>query len=67
MTSIKIRVKESSIKVLIGKEKMSDAQIEENILAVYNGIVNVLPTNKENVRSVMIKLTMSKPVVVEIK
>jgi large subunit ribosomal protein L1 len=65
--SVKIRAKEASIKVIAGKEKMTDEQISENIRALYEGIVNALPTKKENVRSVMIKLTMSKPLKVEMK
>jgi len=65
--AIKVRVKEASLKVPVGKESMDDVKIIENITSVYNGIVNVLPTKKENVRSVLIKLTMSKPVKVEMK
>lgn len=65
--SIKIRVREPSIKVSIGKESMSDSDILENIEAVYQGIVNALPTKKENIRSVMLKLTMSAPIKVEMK
>ncbi len=65
--SIKIKAKEPSIKISIAKEKMSDEQIVENFNAVYSGIVNALPTKRENVKSVMIKLTMSKPIKLEIK
>ncbi len=65
--SIKIRAKEPSIKISIGKESMSDKELTENIDASYNAIVNALPTKKENVRSVMLKLTMSKPLKVEMK
>lgn len=65
--SIKVRVKEPSVKVSIGKESMSDSQILENAESFYHGIVNVLPTKKENVKSVMLKLTMSKPIKVEMK
>ena len=65
--SIKIRAKEPSIKVSIGRSKMDDTQIAENFEAVYRGIVNALPTKKENVKNVMIKFTMSKPVKVEAK
>ncbi len=64
-TSIKIRAKEASIKVPVGKESMSDSAITENAMAVYKGIENALPTKRDNVRNVMIKLTMSKPVKVE--
>lgn len=63
--SIKVRAKEPSIKLMIGKENMTDAQILENVQAAYNGIVNVLPNKKESVRNVMIKLTMTKPIKVE--
>ena len=65
--SIKIRVKEPSVKISIGNEKMSNEELIANIMAVYNGLVNALPTKKENVKSVMIKLTMSKPLKVELK
>ena len=65
--SIKIRVKEPSVKVCIGKEKMKDEEIIANALAVYNGLLNVLPTKKDNIKNVMIKTTMGKPVKVEVK
>ncbi|MCX8159039.1 MAG: hypothetical protein N3D20_01980 [Candidatus Pacearchaeota archaeon] len=65
--SIKIRVLEPCIKLSVAKEGMKDEEIIENIMAVYNGVVNVLPIKKENVKNVMIKLTMSKPIKVEIK
>lgn len=65
--SIKVRAKEASIKVLIGKEKMSDEEIIANASAVYRGLVEALPSKKENVKNVLIKLTMSKPLKVEMK
>jgi len=65
--SIKLRVKEAAIKVSVGKESMSDEQIIANASAVYSGLVNALPVKKDNVRKVMIKLTMSKPIQVEMK
>ena len=65
--SIKIRAKEPSIKVAIGKESMEDDMIIPNINAVYNAIVNSLPNKKENVKNIKIKFTMSKPVEVDIK
>jgi large subunit ribosomal protein L1 len=64
--SMKIRVKEAAIKVSVAKESMPDEKILENILAIYRGIVNALPVKKDNVRKVMIKLTMSKPIQVEL-
>lgn len=65
--SIKLRVKEAAVKTSIGKENMSDEQIIANATAVYNGLVAALPVKKDNVKKVMIKLTMSKPVQVEMK
>lgn len=65
--SIKIRAKESSIKVPIGKENMKDEEIIENIKAVYSAIANALPKKEENVRNVLIKFTMTKPLHVEVK
>jgi len=65
--SIKIKMKEASIKVVVGKESMNDESIIENIKTAYHGIVEALPTKRENVKNVMIKFTMSKPIKVEVK
>ena len=65
--SIKFRAKEPSIKVSIAKTGMDDKKIIENFDAVYSAIVNSLPTKKENVRSVLVKLSMSKPIKLEVK
>ncbi len=60
-TAIKIRTKEASIKLAIGKQSMKDEEILENIMAVYNSILKSLPRNKENIKNIELKLTMSKP------
>jgi len=65
--SIRIKMKETSIKICAGREGMKNEDIAANITAAYNAIVNALPTKKENVKSVLIKLTMSPAVKVEIK
>ncbi len=59
--SVKIRVKESSVKLAIGKEKMSDEEIIENILAVYQELIKVLPREKDNIKNIELKFTMTKP------
>lgn len=64
--SLKIRMKEASIKVVAGRENMKDEEIVENIQTIYRGIENALPNKKENVKNVMIKLSMGKPIKVEI-
>lgn len=65
--SIKIRAKEASIKVPVGKQNMKDEEIIANIKAVYKGIESALPTKRENVKKVLVKLTMSKPLEVDVK
>jgi large subunit ribosomal protein L1 len=65
--SVRIKMKEASIKISVGREGMKDEQIAENLSTAYNAIVNALPTKRENVKSTIVKLTMSKPVKVEVK
>lgn len=60
-TSIKIKVKEPSIKIPIGKQSMKDENIIENIMSVYNLLLKTLPRNKENIKNIEIKFTMTKP------
>lgn len=64
--AVKIRAKEPSIKIAVGNEGMTDAQIAQNIQAVYAALVAILPTQKENVKDVLVKYTMGKPIKVEI-
>lgn len=64
--SVKVKAKEPSIKISIGRESMSDDHIEANILAVYNALVAALPTKKENIKSLMVKYTMTKPIGVDL-
>ena len=65
--SLKIRAKESSIKIPVGKTDMSDEDIGENIRTVYKAIENALPTKRENVKNVLLKFTMTKTIGVTIK
>jgi len=65
--NIKVKLKEASVKVAVGKEDMKDEEILENILAVYSELLKVLPREKENVKNIEIKLTMSKPQRVEVR
>lgn len=59
--SAKIRAKDASIKLAIGKQSMKTEDIVENILAIYESILKVLPREKDNVKNIEIKFTMSKP------
>jgi large subunit ribosomal protein L1 len=64
-SSIKIKSKEASIKLSIGKESMPNEQIAENAKVVFNKLLETLPRKKDNVKSVMLKFTMSKPLKVK--
>jgi len=59
--SIKIKAKENSIKLAVGKQSMKDEEIVENILNIYEAIVKNLPREKENVKNLELKFTMTKP------
>jgi len=60
-TSVKIRTKEASIKVPIGRQSMKNEELIENILTVYNGLLKALTKGKENIKNLEIKFTMTKP------
>ncbi len=64
--TVKVATKnEAVLKCLVGKETMNDDEIVENVLSVYNNISHILPQEKNNVKSVLLKLTMSKPIKIE--
>lgn len=65
-SSVRIIVKEPSIKIGIAKQSLTDEQIMQNAISVYHRILESLPRKKDNVKNVKIKLTMDKPVLVEI-
>ena len=60
--SIRVKNKEMAIKLPIGKEDMKDDELKENIEAVIKGLKKVLPRGNDNVKEVLIKFTMTKPV-----
>lgn len=61
-TSVRIRLKEPSVKVAIGKQDMKTEDLVENCIAVINELLKNLPREKENIRNIEIKLTMTKPI-----
>jgi large subunit ribosomal protein L1 len=65
-TGVKIRAKEPSLKLSIGKQNFKDSDLAENAVAIFNDIFKLLPRSKDNLRSIMLRLTMSKPVKVEL-
>lgn len=58
---VRVRTKEPTVKVSIGKEMDKDEDLAENAVAVYNEVFKVLPKQKENLRSILVKYTMTKP------
>jgi large subunit ribosomal protein L1 len=59
--ALKVRTKEPSIKLVIGKLSMDNEKISENALSVYNSLLKSLPRQKDNVKNILIKTTMGKP------
>ncbi|HME87232.1 MAG TPA: 50S ribosomal protein L1 [Candidatus Nanoarchaeia archaeon] len=53
------------VQCAVGKEDMDPAKLTENIQSVYNQVLHALPQEKNNIKHVMLKLSMSKPMKVE--
>jgi large subunit ribosomal protein L1 len=51
-----------SAKVLVGKENQPDAEVIDNMHAIYTGVLHALPQEANNIKNVLVKLTMGKPV-----
>tara|TARA_Y100000310_G_scaffold269548_1_gene282825 strand:- start:2595 stop:3386 length:792 start_codon:yes stop_codon:yes gene_type:complete len=51
----------------IGTEDMKDEEIADNIKTLYDQIVHHLPAEKNNIRRVLLKLTMGKPIKIDDK
>jgi large subunit ribosomal protein L1 len=55
---------EPTIKCKVGYEDTGEDIITDNILTIYNAVLQKLPNDKQNVKSVMLKLTMGPAFVV---
>ncbi|MEM2089535.1 MAG: hypothetical protein QXL88_00355 [Candidatus Pacearchaeota archaeon] len=55
----KIKIKEASIKMAVGKESMKDEMLLKNLEEAFKTIVEKLPKKELNVKNVMLKFTMS--------
>mgnify|MGYP001612566732 CR=1 FL=1 len=65
--STRIRVKDSPvIQCVVGNENMKDEEISGNIEALLKYMKTRLPKGKTNIGKVMLKLTMSEPVKLEV-
>lgn len=45
----------------VGNEKMPDKEVADNVLNIFNTVLRHLPNEKNNIRNILLKLTMSKP------
>lgn len=62
-SSIRVKVKNSlSISCKIGDESMSDADLTANAMAVISAVEKKLPNGDKNIRRVMVKTSMGKPI-----
>ncbi|MFH1229345.1 MAG: 50S ribosomal protein L1 [Candidatus Aenigmatarchaeota archaeon] len=60
---VKVALKDSpTIHMAVGTEEMKDEEVAENIDFVVKSVLAILPKGKEQMRNVIIKLTMGKPV-----
>lgn len=61
--TVKISAKKDPIiHCAIGKETMPDEELIDNIKTIYDQLVHHLPKEKNNIKTVYLKLTMSAPV-----
>ncbi len=65
-TMVRVKNKELALKLPIGKESMSDDKLEENVRSVMASLEGKLPRGKENLKEILIKFTMTKPVKVDL-
>ncbi|MBN1160179.1 MAG: 50S ribosomal protein L1 [Candidatus Diapherotrites archaeon] len=61
-----IRNGELVLHASIGTEAMSDEDLVTNAMTILNAIIAKIPSEKENIRSMIIKTTMGKPVKIEV-
>jgi len=58
--------KQPIIHTIVGSEKMSDNDVEENIRTLLNFLKSKLPRGKNNIKNVYLKLTMGRPTQLEV-
>ena len=61
--AVRVKNKEMSIKVRVGKESMSDEELVENVDAAIVELEKKLPKGVDNVKNILVKFTMTKPIV----
>lgn len=57
--TVKLQTKNDEvIRTVVGTDKMSDEDLADNILAIYNTLLTKLPQEKNNIKDVILKFTM---------
>lgn len=65
--SVRIRLTSTPVlQIRVGSDTMDDEDVSKNIDAVYNFVRDHLPKGKNSIRNVLVKLTMGKPVKLEL-
>ncbi|MEK6875798.1 MAG: 50S ribosomal protein L1 [Nanoarchaeota archaeon] len=63
-TVLLVTKNEPTIKCRIGNEDIKDEEAIDNIMTVYNSVMQKLPNDKQNIKSVMLKLTMGSSFII---
>ncbi|MEK6904244.1 MAG: 50S ribosomal protein L1 [Nanoarchaeota archaeon] len=64
--TVKLETKnELILRCVVGDEVMKDEQVADNILHIYNTAIHSVPQEKNNIKNVMLKLTMGPAVNIE--
>lgn len=59
----KLKAKQQQvIKVAVGVEDQKEEEVIDNVMTLYNTLIHTLPKEENNIKSIMLKLTMSKPI-----
>jgi len=53
------------IKCSVGIEDQNEDEVIDNIITVYNSLIHKLPSEQNNIKNMLLKLTMGKPVEVK--
>jgi large subunit ribosomal protein L1 len=53
------------IQLVVGKEDQPEEEVIDNIVAIYDQLIHNLPNEKNNIKNVLLKTTMGKPVKIQ--
>ena len=63
VTTVRLNAKKgTNLQCQVGKEDLPEEQIIDNILTIYQAVVKHLPNETHNIKNVLLKTTMGKPV-----